>query len=78
MLSVSHPRAGGIASGAGDAGSMRVGDPCGRNIPFADTRGRAADAYGHEAVDGDDAGAAALFAGGIWPDTGGGFGGGWA
>ena len=41
-----------------------------------DTRGRAADAYGHEAVDGDDAGAAALFAGGIWPDTGGGFGGG--
>ena len=39
-------------------------------------RGRAADAYAHEVPLGDDDGAAALFAGGVQPDVGGGFGGG--
>ena len=39
-------------------------------------RGRAVDAYQHEVPLGDDDGAAALFAGGLLPDVGGGFGGG--
>ena len=38
-----------------------------------DTRGRAADAYRHEVPDGDNEGSPALFAGGLVPDTGGGF-----